>query len=127
MSNPGAWLALAAAGAVGTLARYVAGGWLAQRIGSTFPWETCLINIAGCLAIGGLAGFLDRGGLVSATQRTVLMIGLLGGFTTFSTFGLELFRLVQDGQWMRAIAYIAVTNAGGFAAVWLGVWIATLA
>jgi CrcB protein len=120
MRGTGAWVALALAGATGTLGRYLIGGWLARRIGSSFPWETCLVNVTGCLVIGALAGFTDRGGLLSPTLRIVLMIGLLGGFTTFSTFSLELFRLAEHRQWVQAAAYLAVTNLGGFAAVWAG-------
>ncbi len=116
----GFWIWLALAGAAGTLLRYALGGWLARATGETFPWETCIINVLGCLGIGALAGYLDRGGLLSPAFRMVLMAGLLGGFTTFSSFGLETFRLAAEAQWTRAIAYVAVTNVGGLAAVWAG-------
>jgi len=123
----GLMLLLVVAGGVGTLGRYLIGGWLARRTGATFPWETCLINVTGCLMIGLLAGFADRGGLLSPMHRTVLMIGLLGGFTTFSTFGLELFRLIEQGQWAQAGAYALLTNLGGFLAVWMGFRVSALA
>ena len=120
MNGPQAWLGLAAAGALGTLLRYALGGWIQSATGGTFPWGTCAINVAGCLAIGALAAYADRGGLLLPALRTGLTIGLLGGFTTFSSFGLETFRLVADGDWGRAAGYVALTNLGGLAAVWLG-------
>jgi CrcB protein len=120
MSGPSGWLWLAAGGAVGTLLRYTLGGWLARATGSTFPWETLLINVSGCLVIGALTGYLDRGGLLSPTLRVVLMVGVLGGFTTFSSFGLETLRLLQGAQWTHAVGYVLLTNALGLAAVWVG-------
>jgi CrcB protein len=114
------WLALAAGGAAGTLARYALGGWIARRTDATFPWETCAINVLGCLAIGGVAAYADRGGFLSPTLRIALMVGVLGGFTTFSTFGIETFRLAAQAEWGRAAAYVAITNLAGLAAVWAG-------
>jgi len=118
--GPGGWAGLALGGAVGTLARYLLGGWLARVTGGGFPWETCMINVIGCLAIGILAAYVDRGGLLSAALRLALMAGLLGGFTTFSSFGLETFRLLGDAEWGRAALYLTLTNVGGLIAVWVG-------
>ena len=67
-----------------------------------------------------LAGYADRGGFLSPVPRMVLMAGLLGGFTTFSSFALETLRLVADAQWLRAAGYVGLTNAGGLTAVWAG-------
>jgi fluoride exporter len=114
------WVGLALGGAAGTLVRYLLGGWLARVTGGGFPWETCVINGTGCLAIGMVAAYADRGGLLSAALRVSLMAGLLGGFTTFSSFGLESFRLLVDAQWSRAALYILLNNAGGLVAVWAG-------
>lgn len=113
------WILLALAGALGTLARYALGGWIARATGGGFPWETCAVNVAGCFAIGALAALVDRGHFSLAT-RVVCMAGFLGGFTTFSSFGLETFRLVADSDWARAVAYVGLTNLGGLAAVWGG-------
>lgn len=120
MNTPGGWLWLAAGGAAGTLLRYAVGGWIGRATGGTFPWGTLVINVTGCLGIGALAGLLDRGGLLSPVLRMALMVGLLGGFTTFSSFGLETFRLLADAQWGAAAAYVLVSNSAGLAAVWLG-------
>ena len=114
------WLLVAFAGGIGSLLRYSLGGWLARSTGSVFPWETLCINVLGCLAIGALAALVDRGGLLSPAVRMALMAGLLGGFTTFSSFALETFRLAEDAQWFRAGGYVLATNVIGFAAVWAG-------
>lgn len=120
MRSGGFLLALAFGGAVGTLARYGLGGWVQRSAAGTFPFGTLVVNLVGCLAIGCVAAYADRGGLLSASGRIVLQIGVIGGFTTFSSFGLETLRLVADGDWLRAGAYVALTNVGGLAAVWLG-------
>ncbi len=112
------WLLVALAGGAGSLLRYVLGGWLARSTGGTFPWETLCINVVGCLVIGALAAVVDRGGLLSPATRMALMAGLLGGFTTFSSFALETFRLAEDAQWFRAGGYVLATNIIGLVAVW---------
>ena len=114
------WFLVALGGGVGTLLRYSLGGWLAKSTGGVFPWETLGINVAGCLGIGILAALVDRGALLSPPLRMALMAGLLGGFTTFSSFALEGFRLAQDSQWLRAGLYILATNVIGLIAVWIG-------
>lgn len=113
------WLGIAVGGALGTLLRWGLGGWIQHVSGGTFPWGTLVINVAGCAALGALAAFTDRGGFVTPQWRMALQIGVLGGFTTYSTFGLETFRLVSAGDMGRAAAYFGLTSAGGFAAVWL--------
>lgn len=128
MSAPAqTWILVAAAGAAGTLLRYVLGGWLAKATGGAFPWETLTINVLGCLTIGALAGAADRGALLSPPVRMALMVGFVGGFTTFSTFALEAFRLASGAQWAPAAAYVLLTNLFGFAATWLGYRAALLA
>jgi len=114
------FLFVALAGGLGSLLRYALGGWIARSTGGVFPWETLTINVLGSLAIGSLAALVDRGQLLSPTTRMALMAGLLGGFTTFSSFALETFRLAQDAQWMRAGLYILATNTIGLVAVWAG-------
>lgn len=114
------WSLVAVAGAAGTLLRYALGGWLARVSGGTFPWETLAINVLGCLAIGITAGALDRGALLPPPVRMALMVGLIGGFTTFSTFALEAFRLASGAEWSAAAAYVVLTNLVGFLATWAG-------
>jgi fluoride exporter len=114
------WFLVAVAGAVGTLLRYVMGGVLARATGGVFPWETFVINALGCLAIGVVAGALDKGALIPPHLRMALMVGLIGGFTTFSTFALEAFRLTAANQWAIAGGYVLLTNLVGLVAVWAG-------
>ena len=87
-------------GFIGTGARYGLSGWVAQRFGETFPWGTLTVNVAGSLA-AGLAFFAcgpDSPWIVSATTRQFLLAGILGGFTTFSSFSIETLNLLKDGQ-----------------------------
>ena len=120
MSGAATWLGVALGGALGTLLRFALGGWVQHASGGTFPWGTFTINVVGALAIGSLAAYADRGGALPSAWRIALQIGVLGGFTTFSSFGLETFRLVQDGDWTRAALYVAGTNVLGLAAVFAG-------
>jgi len=114
------WLGVAAGGAVGTLLRFGLGGWIQHGTGGTFPWGTFAINVLGALAIGAVAAYAERGGALPAAWRIALQVGVLGGFTTFSSFGLETFRLMQDGDWGRAALYVIGTNVLGLLAVIAG-------
>jgi CrcB protein len=114
------WLLVGIAGAVGTLLRYALGGWLARVTGGVYPWETFVINVLGSFVIGVLAAWFDRGSLVSPATRMALMVGLIGGFTTFSSFALEALRLAQGSEWRMAASYVLLTNVVGLLAVWLG-------
>jgi CrcB protein len=108
-------------GLVGTLLRYGLGGVLTRiKVGASFPYETLVINVAGCLVIGALAGLSESRGILTGTTRAVIFIGLLGGFTTFSTFGYETFQLVRSGQMSTAVTSIALQVSLGVSAVWMG-------
>lgn len=108
-------------GCLGAIARYLLSGF-AHRFytGGTFPLGTLLVNVLGCLAIGAAMGLIeDKGGLGPAT-RFVFVIGFLGSFTTFSSFGYETVELLRDGQWQGA-GFNALANFGlGVGAVLLG-------
>jgi fluoride exporter len=114
------WFLVAMAGAAGTLLRYVVGGWLARATGGVFPWETFAINALGCLAVGVVAGIVDKGALLPPPLRMALMVGFIGGFTTFSTFALDAFRLAAASQLGAAVGYVFLSNLVGFAAVFAG-------
>jgi CrcB protein len=107
-------LLIAAGGAAGTLARYGTSVALyrpGERPG--FPLGTLTVNLLGCLLIGYLNGlFLDRVA-VRPEYRAMLLVGFLGGFTTFSTFGWEVAAMLREQQYGRAIAYLAVSNLVG--------------
>lgn len=107
------------AGGCGSLMRYSVTGW-AQRLSSgTFPVGTLLVNILGCAAIGFLTPLLTGPVLVREEYRIALLIGLLGGFTTFSTYGWETVSLIDDGQRWMALANIFASNMFGLAAAWV--------
>jgi CrcB protein len=88
------------------------------------PVGTIVVNITGCFAIGVLGTLLAGPGAVRETWRLALMVGLLGGYTTFSAFGRETFLLLQEGKWGGAAANVLLSNLLGIAAVFLGHWIA---
>jgi CrcB protein len=108
------------AGGAGTLIRYWLSEWTARRFGETFPAGTLIVNLAGCFLAGLLFYLMFERYLVSPTVRVVVLIGLLGGFTTFSSFGLQTFALLRDGEMGLALFNIAVSNVGGLLMVWVG-------
>ena len=109
-------------GALGTLARFLLSTFVATHIGETFPWGTLIINVTGSFAIGFFGALTDPDGmlLVRPEARTFFMVGICGGYTTFSSFSLQTLRLAQGGQWLSAGANILASNAGCLLAVWLG-------
>lgn len=114
-------LLVAAGGALGSVARYQLSGLLLQHTGDwRFPAGTFAVNVTGCLAAGVLAGLAEGHGLLSADARLFLFVGLLGGFTTFSAFGMETMHLLARGDTGVAFANVALSVAAGLAALWLG-------
>jgi len=109
-------------GAIGSIARYWISGLIAERFGQTFPYGTLVVNITGSLVIGIFAALTDPEGrwLVSPSFRQFFMIGICGGYTTFSSFSLQTFAMAQDGEWFRAAANSLASFAFCLLAVWLG-------
>jgi CrcB protein len=116
------WLAVAVGGAIGSVARHGVNQWVqAHALALRFPLGTALVNVAGCLVIGLLAGAIGSQRIaLSSSWREFVFIGLLGGFTTFSTFGLETLVLGRTQSPQSAALNVAIQVAGGLAAVWLG-------
>jgi len=115
---------VALGGALGAVARYGISGWVYDRMGETFPWGTVVVNVLGCLALGAVVRWLQ----VSAVPpeiRPFLTIGLLGAFTTFSTFSYETVALLQEGQWLRAGLYVGGSVALGLIAMVVGMAVVT--
>jgi CrcB protein len=100
--------------------RYWLSEWVAKRFGETFPVGTLVVNLAGCFLAGCLFYLMFDRYLVNPTLRTVLLIGLLGGFTTFSSFGLQTFTLFRAGELGLALLNIGVSNVAGLLLVWVG-------
>jgi len=108
------------AGLIGTLGRYGLSGIIARRFGETFPTGTLVVNVAGCFLAGFSFYLMQERFLVNQTLRMVVMIGLLGGFTTFSSFGLQTFTLVRDGEFWFAAMNMVGSNLLGLLMVWAG-------
>jgi CrcB protein len=114
------WIAIGSA--LGGIARYWCSGFVAARFGETFPWGTIIVNITGSFVIGFFATLTGPDGrlLVPSTTRQFVMVGLCGGYTTFSSFSLQTLTLAQDGQWLEAGGNIVLSVVLCLFAVWLG-------
>lgn len=111
---------IAAGGAAGAVLRFVVAGWCQRLTDASFPLGTLIVNLLGCLLIGLLGALFAGPYLVREEYRIGLMVGILGAFTTFSTFGWETFALANDGQRWVAVMNVAATNVLGLVAVWVG-------
>jgi len=116
------YLAVAAGGALGTVARYFLSGVVANAFGQTFPWGTLIINVTGSFVIGFFGTLTGPDGriLVGGTVRQFVMVGICGGYTTFSSFSLQTLNLASDGEWLYAGANILGSVALCLIFVWLG-------
>ena len=114
-------LLVALGGALGSVARYQLSGLVMQQAaGWRFPLGTFAVNVLGCLAAGVLAGLAEKHAVFSNDARMFLFAGLLGGFTTFSAFGLETMHLLKRGDVAVAAANVVLSVTAGLLALWLG-------
>lgn len=100
-------------GAIGTLARYGLQGAVQIRMGSFFPYGTLLINLSGCLLLGFIGQLTLNRMLISSELRIAIAVGFFGGYTTFSSFGWETAKMLEDGEWLRAATYVSVSVFAG--------------
>jgi len=107
-------------GAAGTLARYGLDGWIQNRLGAAFPAGTLIVNVLGCFLLGVIGQFGLTHLFVPPDWRIGLTTGMMGAFTTFSTFGWESVRMLQTGEWAKAALYVGASLLGGLAAMMLG-------
>jgi CrcB protein len=114
-------VAIGIAGGLGALARYGVDGLVSRRIPSAFPWGTFVVNVSGALVLGFLMTILTEQLTTAPWLRSGLTIGLLGGYTTFSTLSYESYRLLEDGAIGLAAANMLGSAAAGLFAVYLGV------
>ena len=115
------WIAVAVGGGLGAMARHALNGALNMRISAQFPGGIFVVNTVGCLATGLLAGALAAARLhVGELGRTFLIVGVLGGFTTFSSFGLDTFTLVRRGHTTLGLLNAVSQVVVGLIAVWVG-------
>ena len=108
-------------GFIGSVMRYQAGVWAQTLFGNQWiPYSTLAINVFGCLLIGVIAGLAETRQSFSEVSRALVIIGLLGGFTTFSAFGYETMALVREGNVFSATVNVCLQLALGLTAVWIG-------
>jgi len=109
-------------GAIGTLARFLFSALIARHMGETFPWGTLLVNVSGSFVIGFFATCFGPEGrfVLGSTARHFVMTGILGGYTTFSSFSLQTLTLARGGDWLRAGANAVGSFVLCLVAVWLG-------
>jgi CrcB protein len=109
-------------GGLGSLARWGCSGLVANWFGETFPWGTLVVNVSGSFVIGLIASVTGPDGrwLAPASFRQFFMVGICGGYTTFSSFSLQTLNLAEDGEWLTAGANVLLSLALCLLAVWLG-------
>lgn len=114
-------LAIAAGGAVGSLLRFWMSNWVHTFADRSFPYGTLVVNVVGCLIMGFLfVLFIDRLS-DNPVLRAGILIGVLGGFTTFSSFSIETFNLIEQGAWVKAMANMSASLVLCIGATWVGV------
>lgn len=120
------WIAMG--GALGSVARFWLSGVVANRFGETFPWGTLIVNVSGSFVIGVFATATgpESRWLVSPTFRQFFMIGICGGYTTFSSFSLQTLSLIRDGEYLHASANVLLSVVLCLAGVWVGHFVGTL-
>ena len=100
-------------GAIGTLARYGLQGIVQTRVAGTFPYGTLLVNLSGCFLLGLIGQFTLNRLVISPDWRVAIAVGFFGGYTTFSSFGWETAKMLEDGEWARATAYVGASVFAG--------------
>ena len=114
-------LLVAVGGAFGSAVRFQMSSWILHHtISWRFPAGTFTVNVLGCLIAGSLGGLIAKHSALNADLRLLLITGVLGGFTTFSAFGLETFYLLKRGELAVAMAYASISVVAGLAGLWLG-------
>ncbi len=113
-----------AGGSLGAGGRFVIGGWMTRQVGTGFPWGTLAANFIGAFAAGFLLVWLEGRGPNALLWRAFLMVGLLGGLTTFSALMVEALIFSRSGRSDLLLMYLAVSISGGLGLVWLGARIA---
>lgn len=108
-------------GFIGAICRFVVGG-IIQRNPSLagFPYGTLVVNMVGCILIGLTAGLLETRQLATTEIRSFVIIGILGGFTTYSAFGFETFTLLRDAEFLKAVSNVLIHIVAGLFLVWIG-------
>lgn len=114
-------------GGIGAICRYLVGREVTERLDGLFPWGTFTVNITGALVIGILFALLTEKGIGHDHLRLLLVVGFLGGYTTFSSYTLEAVNLIESGDWGTALLYVIGSNVAGLVACFIGIWSARAA
>jgi CrcB protein len=115
------WVYLVAGSILGGIARYILAGAVYEKMGTSFPYGTLIVNLSGCFLIGFFSSLVDDKFFLGPNSRILLMTGFCGAYTTFSTYMFETGNLVKEGQVSMAFLNILVSTVVGFGAYWLGV------
>ncbi len=113
-------------GGAGAVMRFLIANRVQHHFGIGFPWGTLIVNVLGCLGIGFATSWFEQRGLIHPQIRFLLLVGFFGGFTTFSTFGLETWRLLESGQFLAALGNVFGSVLAGLTALYLGIVLAKL-
>ena len=113
-------MAIALGGALGAVARHFISHWSVVALGNGFPWGTLTVNVVGCFALGVVVEVMALVWSPAAEWRAFLTVGVLGAFTTFSAFSLDISILHERGEMLQAILYVTVSVAGSIAAIFAG-------
>ncbi|NQU21874.1 MAG: fluoride efflux transporter CrcB [Candidatus Nealsonbacteria bacterium] len=115
------WIAVA--GGMGALARYGLSGLVQRTTNGEFPWGTFVVNVTGCLVFGMLSAIAESRLSISGETRTIILVGFMGSFTTFSTFAFETSEMLRVSQWLAAAGNVAGHNIAGIIALLLGLYV----
>ncbi len=118
------YLMVGMGGFLGAIARYVVDGWISRRMGALFPYGTLTINVGGCFVLGLFATTITERFIVHPHWRLLIAIGFLGAYTTFSTFGYETHKLMEEGSLGLALLNVLLSVTVGLIAVRLGIFLA---
>jgi fluoride exporter len=117
-------LLIAIFGAIGTLARYGLQGIVQIRMGGAFPYGTLIVNLTGCFFLGLIGQFTMNRLVISPDWRVAIAVGFFGGYTTFSSFGWETAKMLEDGEWLRATVYVSASVVAGLSLSFAGIRLA---
>jgi fluoride exporter len=121
MNLPAKILWIVLAGGLGALARYGLSGLAQRHMGLSFPWGTLLVNMAGCFCFGVIWAMAEERMMMSGNMRSILLIGFMGAFTTFSSFAFETSQLIRDAEWLLAGVNVVGQNVCGVLFLVLGI------
>ena len=119
-------IAVAVGGSMGAVSRYLVSQFMAAKFGADLPYGTFIVNVVGCFIIGAFMTLITEKFAISSYWRLIVVVGFVGGLTTFSSLGYETFKLLENGSLSYALSNIALNLLFGFSAIWIGVVLARM-